>query len=112
MNEIDIIFRCGNRFCEIPSNDVSTAESVVEEMSALTLITIFEHVKMQEVSVSFPSASARADDEIVLSIRAQGFNPLPSLDLAHLDCAIEDRLSCALVELFGMLNVERCAVGQ
>jgi hypothetical protein len=110
VSEIEVLFRCENRFCEVSSENVSMAESAVEELAAQALSTIFETVLVGMVSVTFPPAHASADSPIVISLRAQGINPLPSVDLTPLDCAIEDRLACALVELFGLLNVEQCAV--
>lgn len=111
MNEIDVLFHCGNRFCEIPSDDVSAAEAAVEEMTSLALITIFDSIKVHGVSVTFLPAGACAEATIEIAIRARGIDPLPMVDCTSLDCVVEDRLSCALVEFFGMLNVERCAVG-
>lgn len=110
VHDIDVLLRCGDRFCEVPSTNIPLAELVVEERASLELITLFEEVRMGNVSVTFQAATAESEAEIVISIRAYAYGPLPSLDLAHLDCAVEDRLSCSLIELFGMLSVERCAV--
>ncbi len=106
MSEIDILLHCANRFCEVPSESVSVAECVVEELTSLTLITLFESIVVHEVALAFSDA----EQQVTISIHAQGHDPLPGVDLAHLDCVLEDRISCALVELFGLLNVDRCAV--
>lgn len=107
---IDVLFQSPDRFCEVWSGDIPTGECAVEEMASLALLTIFDTVLIEDVSVTFPPAHARPDSPIAIAIRAQGCDPLPMVDLAHLDCAIEDRLACAMVELFGSLNVERCTV--
>jgi hypothetical protein len=110
MSEIDIILRCTDRFCEVTADNITEAECAVEEMTSLALLEIFEHVLVEDVTVRFSPSSVWQEAEIMLAIHAQGIQPLPSIDVATLDCTIEDRLLCVLIELFGTLNVERCAV--
>lgn len=102
-SEINVVFHCSSRFCDIPSNDPIMAEQAVEELASLTLIALFERVVIHAVSVTFSDAN----EQVVLSIHAQGQEPLFEVDLAHLDRTIEERLSRALSELFGMLHVGR-----
>lgn len=110
MYQIDARFYCPNRFCEVQSDDSASTEAIVEELVSLALLALFENILVEEVSVVFPSASASQDEQILISLQAQGEGPLPDVELACLDGMIEDRLACALLELFGLLDVERCAV--
>ena len=110
MYQIDARFHCPNRFCEVCSDDVASTELIVEEFISLALLSLFESVSIENVSVSFALDSAHENEQILIAVQAQGYDPLPSTNVAHLDGMIEDRLSCALLELFGLLNVERCAI--
>ena len=110
ISEINVLFYCTNHLCEVPFDNVVVAECAVEELASMALHTLFEHVLVDNVSITLPSLLARADASITISIRAQGYSPLPLMDSLPLDCAIEDRLVCALLEFFGTLDVECCAV--
>ena len=102
---IDLLVRCPRRYCEVLSDDVIMAECVVEDLFAQVLATLFEVVCINDVSVAFPANHA---EPITISLRAQGFEPAPALE--HPDCTIEEKLTCALAELFDSLNVERFAL--
>lgn len=110
MHDIDFRVRCADRCCEVLPDEPILAECIVEELLCRVLSTLFEVVLVDDVSLTFPPASAHQDSTIMLALHAQGCNPFPLPTLANLDCMIEDRLSCALVELFGSLHVERFAV--
>lgn len=110
MHEIDFCVRCPDRCCEMLPDNPVLAECIVEDLLCRELSTLFEVVLVDDVSISFPSARSSRDEPITLTLRAQGCDPFPLPALTNLDCVIEGRLSCALVELFGSLNVERCAV--
>jgi hypothetical protein len=105
MHSIDFRIRCSDRCCEVLPDDTTLAECVVEELFYRVLSTFFDVVIIDEVSITFPPQ----DSTITLLLRAQGYDPFPLPALANLDCMIEDRLSCALVELFGSLHVESFA---
>lgn len=102
---IDLLVHCARRYCEVLTDDVIMAECVVEDLFARVLATLFEVVCIEDVSVAFPAHHA---EPITISLRAQGLEPSPALE--HLDCTIEEKLTCALAELFDSLNVERFAV--
>ncbi|HET8840707.1 MAG TPA: hypothetical protein VFN35_04530 [Ktedonobacteraceae bacterium] len=111
MYKIDARFSCPNRFCEVRSDDSTSANSIVEELVSLALLDLFDEIEIKEVSVTFPSLSVRSNEQIAISICAQGYNLLPHVESATcLDGKIEDCLACALLELFGLLNVDRCAI--
>ncbi|HEU5376259.1 MAG TPA: hypothetical protein VFV38_12510 [Ktedonobacteraceae bacterium] len=88
---------------------IDLTECVIEDIAALVLTQIFDSVSMDEVTVTF-SSSPSSKGEIIASIYAQGFNPFPSIDIDQLDRIIEDRLTHALIELFGTLHVECYAI--
>jgi hypothetical protein len=108
--QIDARFYCPNRFCEVRSDDSASTESVVEELISMALLTLFERIQVENVSVDFPLISTRTDEQILISIQAQGEEPFSGVEPDSLDGMIEDRLSCVLLELFGLLDVERCAI--
>lgn len=104
-SSIKLVARFPTNWTELALDKRDIAECVIEEIAALTLIQIFDSVAIDEVTVSF-SSSPSSKGEIIASIYAQGFNPSPSINLNQLDCIIEDRLTQALLELFGVLYVE------
>ena len=110
MHDIAMQIRCSNRYCEVLPDDVTMAECAVEELLSRVLLTFFEVVCVKDVSLTFWPASADQASSITISLQAQGYDPLPSLTLDYLDCAIVEQVSRALVELFGSLNVERFAM--
>jgi hypothetical protein len=109
-NEINVLFHCIDRFCEVPLDDSIAAENVVEPLVRLTLRNIFMSINNLNVSITLPSGPVSADAPVAISIHAQGSGPLLPINSHFLDCAVEDRLACALLELFGTLDVKRCAV--
>ena len=110
MHDIAVRIRCSNRYCEVPPDDISQAECAVEELLASVLLTFFEVVCVQDVSLIFHPAPIAQPASITISLQAQGYNPLPSRATDYLDCALVEQLSRALTELFGSLNVERFAI--
>ena len=110
ISEINVLFYCIDHLCEVPFDNLTAAECTVEEVVSLTLLTIFGSILVHSVSITVPPAPACANAPIAISICAQGQNPYTLTDNLPLDCAIEARLSCAFIELFGTLDVERCAV--
>jgi hypothetical protein len=110
ITEIQVLFYCIDRLCEILLDKTIVAESTVEELVSMTLLTLFETVIVHDISITLPSVPICAQAPIAISIRAHGYNPLLLEDSQPLDCAIEERLSCVLLELFGTLDIEHYAV--
>jgi hypothetical protein len=102
---IDLAINCPKRRCEVMLDDVTTAECLVEDLCSQTLISLFDTVLMDEVSITF-NESREAPISIVL--RAQGIEPLRSTQ--NLDIIIEEKLTCALTEIFDTLHVEHCTM--
>lgn len=110
MHDIAMRIRCTNQYCEVPPDDPHLAECVVEELLAHVLLTFFEVVSVQHVSLTLQPAPIAQPASISLSLQAQGYNPLPACATDYLDCALVEHISRALTELFGSLNVERFAL--
>jgi hypothetical protein len=110
MHDIDLLVQCFNRYREVLSDDVTTAECMIEELFAGVLSTFFEFVVIERVALTFWPTSFSSASAITLFLRAQGEQLLLPIAVEHLDCAVEERLLCTLGELFGSLNVERFAL--
>ena len=112
MHDIAMLIRCPARRCEIHPGDLALAECLVEELVSNVLSMLFQVVVIENVSLILPSTRPHPDPDapIKLSLHAQGYDPLPGAPERLLDYIIEERLSCALIELFGSLHVERFAV--
>lgn len=107
-HEIDILFQCPDRCCEIQSSDPAMGEQIIEELVSLALTDLFKKVIIQEITLTFPQPFADVEDLITISIRATGIGPLHTY--INLDCVVESCLGSVLLELFGSLDVERCIV--
>lgn len=108
MHDIAMLIQCPDSGCEVLAEDLVMAECMVEELVSQVLSTLFQVVLIEHVSLTFSPGSANQQALITLSLHALGCESLPTMAL--LAYTIEERLSCALVELFGSLNVERFAV--
>lgn len=92
---IDLSINCPKRRCEAIIDDITTTVCLVEEILAQTLTTLFDTVLIDDVSVQFaPGYNA----PITIGLRAQGIELLRNIK--NLDSVIEDKLLCALTEVF------------
>ncbi|HEU5378124.1 MAG TPA: hypothetical protein VFV38_22095 [Ktedonobacteraceae bacterium] len=110
MQDIAMLIRCPDRCCELLSDDLVTAECVVENLISQVLSTFFQVVLIEDISLIVPAISSEHEALLTLSLHALGCDPLPPVDHNRLNYALEERLSCALVELFGPLKVEHFSV--
>ena len=67
---IDLSIRCPKRRCEVLLDDLTTAESLVEELFAQVLTTFFETVFIDDVTLKL---SPEREIPITITLRAQGF---------------------------------------
>lgn len=102
---IDFSITCPKRHSELMLNDLTTSECLIEELSAFALTTLFEQVWIKNVEVS---VAPGRETPVKIALLAQGITPL--LADNDMDMLIEDKLTCALAELFDTLHVEHCAV--
>ncbi len=105
MSRIDVLINCPEGRNELPADDVRSAECLVEELSGLALLPLFETVWIDDVTITFP---AQRGKPVSIALRAQGFEPLYQVE--NMDCLVEERVTGALAELFDTLSVERCAL--
>jgi hypothetical protein len=103
--DIDLSITCPRRHSELVLDDIATTECVIEELSALALNTLFDTVWIKNVDVT---VAPEREAPFTIVLRAQGIEPLSKAK--NLDMLIEDKLTCALSELFDALHVEHCAV--
>ena len=103
--DIDLSITCPRRHSELVLDDIPTTECVIEELSSLALNTLFDTVWIKTVDVTI---TPEREAPFTIVLRAQGIDPLNKA--SNMDVLIEDKLTCALAELFDMLHVEHCAV--
>lgn len=102
---IDLSITCPNGHSEIMLDNLTQAECQLEDLFAQGLLLFFDAVQIDDVSIARDSERGWP---VTITLRAQGFGPL--LPTHNLDLLIEEKLTCALSELFDSLRVERCAV--
>lgn len=102
---IDLAINCPKRRCEVMLDNMTTAECLVEDLCSQALTSLFDTVLIDDVSIKF-----NEDREVPISIalRAQGIEPLRTTQ--NLDIIIEEKLTCALAEIFDTLHVEHCTM--
>ncbi len=104
--DIDLSFTCPRQHSELILDDITSTECLIEELSALALNTLFDTVWIKNVEVT---GAPEREAPFTIVLRAQGIDPL--LQTRHLDMLVEDKLTCALSELFDTMHVEHCAIG-
>lgn len=103
--DIDLSITCPRRHSELILDDITSTECLIEELSALALNTLFDTVWIKNVEVT---GTPEREAPFTIVLRAQGIDPLRRA--RNLDMLIEDKLTCALSELFDALHVEHCAI--
>ena len=103
--DIDMSLTCPRRHSELDLEDTTVAECLIEELSGLALNTLFDTVWIKNVEIT---RKAEHETPFTIVLRAQGIDPLRPAN--NLDMLIEDKLTCALAELFDTMHVEHCAI--
>lgn len=110
---IQIRILCSDRFFEVLPDDVESTEFTLEDLIGRILLDLFEMVIVERVTISFASNSQTGQQLFSIGIHAQcsdkSFPWLPE-ELEHMELAVEDIVSCALVELFGTVIVDKIAI--
>src|SRR5205823_9845373 len=106
---IDIGMQCLERYFEVLSEDVEDTELTIEELVSKVLLDLFGDVIIHLVTASF--SSDKQTREQFCSIRVRAECPNVSLvlfpqRLARMELAIEDNVSCPLLQLFETVIVE------
>lgn len=110
MHDIAMLIQCPERRCEIQPGERALTECLIEELISCVLSTLFQVVLIEDVSLVLPATPVHQETQITLSLHALGYEPLSTIAPNLFDYVVEDRLSCALIELFGSLHVQRFAV--
>lgn len=110
MYSIQIDMQCVEKFFEILPNDVEYAELLVENVVSHILLDFFTEVIMDEVSINFSPDSSKEQQPGFIRIHARcSSRTSPSLakDVENMELALEDSVSCALVELVGAVDIDK-----
>lgn len=110
MHDIAMLIQCPERWCEIQPGERVLAECLIEELISSVLSTLFQIVLIEDVSLSLSATPMHQETPVTLSLHALGYEPISTVAPNLFDYVIEERLSCALIELFGSLHVQRFAV--
>lgn len=103
---------CGlNKFHEMLPGELEGAELMLEEVSSLTLLDLFDEVIAEDVTLrygQFPCVEG-------CSMSLRFFCPARTLktrswSVEELETAVKEQISCALGELFGKVIVENVAL--
>src|SRR5438128_1977611 len=101
--------QCADRFTEVLSEDLKTAELGVEHLISQVLLILFDTVLLENVSIFLYSSQSNEQTYYWLDVYAQCANiSIPSLTvhLDNLELTLEEMLCCVLIELFGEVHVD------
>jgi hypothetical protein len=104
--------QCVDHFIEVLSEELGTAELVVEDLISQVLLALFDTVIVEEVSI-FPSGQSSHQAYYLLHIYAQCadiFTPSFAAHLDDLELTIEEKICCVLIELFGTVHLEKITI--
>src|SRR2546425_10466485 len=108
MYAIEIDIRCIDSYFEVLLDDLENAELTIEDLISRALADLFEAIIVGGVIISV-SPSSRTDVQlcsISIDVQRPGrpFLLLPE-DLENMEFAVEDAVSCVLLELFETVMV-------
>jgi len=113
MYAIEIDIRCIDSYFEVLLDDLENAELTIEDLISRALADLFEAIIVGGVIISV-SPSSRTDVQlcsISIDVQRPGrpFLLLPE-DLENMEFAVEDAVSCVLLELFETVMVDRVTI--
>ncbi|HEX7736262.1 MAG TPA: hypothetical protein VF458_15525 [Ktedonobacteraceae bacterium] len=98
-HNIEFSITCPKRHSELMLNDIPASECLIEELSGLALITLFDSVWIKNVEIT---VTPGPEAPVTIALLAQGTTPL--VQASNMDLLIEDKLTCTLAELFDTLQ--------
>lgn len=104
--------QCVDHFIEVLSEELGTAELVVEHLISQILLALFDIVIVEDVTI-FPSGQSSHQASYSLQIYAQCadiFTPSFAVHLDDLELTLEEKICCVLIELFGTVHLEKITV--
>lgn len=110
---VQMDMHCTEKFFEILPHDVEYAELMVEDLVSHILLDLFATAMIEQVNICF-SSDPLLGQLCSVQIQAQCVSKSVQLtpkELENLEMAVEDRVSRALVQLLGAVEVERVAIG-
>jgi hypothetical protein len=110
---IQIDVQCADKFFEVLPNEVENAEYAVEDLVCQILLAHFDEVMVDGVTITFSPRSPEGQYHCSIHIHAHcpvKSSSLSPYKLEHLELVVEERISSALVELFGTVNAERVSI--
>jgi hypothetical protein len=113
MYSVQMSMHSTEKLFEILPNDVEYAELMVEDLVSQILLDLFASVMIDQVSICFssdPSLEQLCSVQIQARCVSKSLRLTPK-ELENLELTLENRVSCALVQLLGVVDVEGVAIG-
>jgi hypothetical protein len=113
MFSVQMHMQCSDRFLEILPEEVEETELAVEDLVSQVLLQHFETVFVVNISVQFEPGELMGQQVCSIQIHVQcpaGVVPLQPHEVSNMELVLEDHISCALIELFGSVDVESVVV--
>ena len=113
MFQVHIDAECSDTHIEVLPSEVETAEFMIEELVGQLLLEHFDEVVVDEVTIHFSPRSPEGQHYCTIRLRAHclGKSSLAiSGALEQVTLVVEERMSSALVELFGTVHMGQVAI--
>jgi hypothetical protein len=115
MYRITMDVLCLDGYSEVLPNDGENTELVVEDLVSLILLDIFGIVTVEGVKATYTLATERHQSYCVLQIRVT--SPIEAIEFSQdmpegVEARVEDAISCALIELFNTVLINRLVVSR
>lgn len=114
MYNVQIHIQCVERFSEILLDDKANTEDLFEDLIRHILLEFFVVAIIDRISIHCLPDSAEGLKLFFLQMTARCASatyPLLPEELMDLELLLEDRMSCALLELVGRVDVENVSIG-
>jgi hypothetical protein len=109
MYRVEICMSYPEKYCEVLPSDVCGTEIILEDLTRCILLDLFTSVKIDRIRQSFNPERLEGQQSCLIRLQARcagSSYPLDTQHLEQMELALEDRMSCALVQLLGMVEVE------
>jgi len=112
MYVIRIDARCADQVSEVLLDELGYAELLVEDLVSQLLLELFEEVDIDEVTIKAHALSEGGSPYCSIRIQATCSFAflLDSSALERKELVLEERISYALMELFGTVDIDRVSI--
>jgi hypothetical protein len=113
MFQVHIDVECVDTHMEVLPGEVEIAEFMIEELVSQLLLEHFDEVVVDEVTIHFSPRSPQGQNHCIIQLRAHCLGKSSSTisgELEQVTLVVEERMSSALVELFGTVHVGQVVV--